>query len=138
MTKLHRMFEEFRQSPWLDNLKRGYITSGEPKQRVEDGIRGITSNPTIFAKAIEGAHDYDDPGKPTIAWDDGEARERLVDALVSDAHRLLGHLPEQELGPRAAEAVANRLESPEPSGRSGSPGSAGSAGSPGGSGGSGG
>ena len=32
--------------------------------------------------------------------------ERLVDALVSDAHRLLGHLPEQELGPRAAEAVA--------------------------------
>ena len=35
-----------------------------------------------------------------------QARERLVDALVSDAHRLLGHLPEQELGPRAAEAVA--------------------------------
>ena len=54
------------------------------------------------------AHDYDDPGKPAIAWDDAEARERLVDALVSDAHRLLGHLPEQELGPRAAEAVALR------------------------------
>jgi hypothetical protein len=52
------------------------------------------------------AHDYDDPGKPTIAWNDRQARERLVDALVSDAHRLLGHLPEQELGPRAAEAVA--------------------------------
>ncbi|MDT5199779.1 MAG: hypothetical protein QOH34_1301, partial [Mycobacterium sp.] len=48
------------------------------------------------------AHDYDDPGKPTIAWNDRQARERLVDALVSDAHRLLGHLPEQELGPRAA------------------------------------
>ena len=52
------------------------------------------------------AHDYDDPGKPAIAWDDAQAREQLVDALVSDAHRLLGHLPEQELGPRAAEAVA--------------------------------
>jgi hypothetical protein len=52
------------------------------------------------------AHDYDDPGKPAIAWDDRDARDRLVDALVSDAHRLLGHLPEQELGPRAAEAVA--------------------------------
>jgi IS5 family transposase len=52
------------------------------------------------------AHDYDDPGKPAIAWDDVEARERLVDALVSDAHRLLGHLPDQELGARAAEAVA--------------------------------
>src|SRR5215217_5313074 len=52
------------------------------------------------------AHDYDEPGKPAIAWDDVEARERLVDALVGDAHRLLGHLPDQELGARAAEAVA--------------------------------
>src|SRR5687768_17474165 len=52
------------------------------------------------------AHDYDDPGKPAIAWTDPEARAELVDALVTDAHRLLGHLPEQQLGPRAAEAVA--------------------------------
>src|SRR5438270_1501232 len=52
------------------------------------------------------AHDYDDPGKPAIAWNDAEARAQLVDALVTDAHRLLGHLPEQELGPRAGEAVA--------------------------------
>jgi hypothetical protein len=52
------------------------------------------------------AHDYHDPGKPAIAWNDKAARDLLVDALVSDAHRLLGHLPEQELGPRAAEAVA--------------------------------
>jgi hypothetical protein len=52
------------------------------------------------------AHDYDDPGKPAIAWNDEAARADLVDALVSDAHRLLGHLPEQELGPRPAEAMA--------------------------------
>jgi hypothetical protein len=52
------------------------------------------------------AHEYADPGKPAIAWNDKEARDRLVDALVGDAHRLLGHLPEQELGPKAAEAVA--------------------------------
>jgi hypothetical protein len=52
------------------------------------------------------AHDYDDPGKPAIAWNDAEARAELVDALVGDAHRLLGHLPEQVLGPREAEAVA--------------------------------
>jgi hypothetical protein len=51
-------------------------------------------------------HDYDNPGKPQIAWDDTEARAALVDALVGDAHRLLGHLPEQELGTRAAEALA--------------------------------
>jgi IS5 family transposase len=52
------------------------------------------------------AHDYDDPGKPTIAWNDEQARAELVDALVGDAHRLLGYLPEQELGPKAADAVA--------------------------------
>jgi len=52
------------------------------------------------------AHDYRSAGKPPIAWDDEAARAELVDALVGDAHRLLGHLPEQELGPRAAEAVA--------------------------------
>jgi len=52
------------------------------------------------------AHDYDDPGKPAIAWNDAEARAGLVDALVTDAHRLLGHLPEQQLGPAAAEALA--------------------------------
>jgi len=52
------------------------------------------------------AHDYDHPGKPAIAWNDPEARAALVDALVSDAHRLLGHLPEQDLVPREAEAVA--------------------------------
>jgi len=53
-----------------------------------------------------GAHDYDDPGKPAIAWDDEAARAQLVDALVGDAHRVLGLLADQELGPRAAEAVA--------------------------------
>src|SRR3954462_15297567 len=52
------------------------------------------------------AHDYDDAGKPAIAWDDAEARAPLGDALGGAAHRVLGHLPEQQLGPRAAEAVA--------------------------------
>jgi Transposase DDE domain/Transposase domain (DUF772) len=52
------------------------------------------------------AHDYDDPGKPAIAWNDPDARANLVDALVGDAHRLLGHLPERDLGPQEAEAVA--------------------------------
>jgi len=58
-TKLQQLYDEQRQSPWLDNLKRGYITSGELQRWVDKGIRGITSNPTIFAKAIEGAADYD-------------------------------------------------------------------------------
>jgi IS5 family transposase len=67
--------------------------------------REVAGAAAVIAQHCTG-HDYDDPGKPAIAWDDRQARDRLVDALVSDAHRLLGYLPEQELGPRAAEAVA--------------------------------
>ena len=51
------------------------------------------------------AHDYADPGKPKIAWNDAQAREVLVDALVTDAHRVLGHLPEREHGPGGADAL---------------------------------
>src|SRR3954454_21804561 len=60
MTKLQDLYNDQKQSPWLDNLKRGYITSGQLKRLVDDGIRGLTSNPTIFAKAIEGSEDYDE------------------------------------------------------------------------------
>jgi hypothetical protein len=51
------------------------------------------------------AHDYADPGKPKIAWDDKAARAALVDALVTDALNLLGHLPGQQLSGQAADAV---------------------------------
>src|SRR5882757_10217588 len=60
MTRLQRLFQEQGQSPWLDNLKRGYLTSGELSRFVEEGIRGITSNPTIFQKAIVGQAAYDE------------------------------------------------------------------------------
>jgi hypothetical protein len=50
------------------------------------------------------AHDYRDPGKPKIAWDDEEARTALVSALVNDALALLGSLPAQPEGP-AADAI---------------------------------
>ena len=72
-------------------------------------IRRVRREVPAAAAVIEQhgtAHDYDNPGKPAIAWNDKDARDLLIDALVGDAHRLLGHLPEQDLGPRAAEAVA--------------------------------
>src|SRR4051794_35420273 len=48
------------QSVWLDNIRRGLITSGELKRMIaEDSIRGVTANPTIFEKAIAGSSDYD-------------------------------------------------------------------------------
>jgi hypothetical protein len=67
--------------------------------------REVPAAAAVIAEHCTG-HDYRDPGKPAIAWNDPDARARLVEALVGDAHRLLGHLPEQELGPAAAEAVA--------------------------------
>jgi transaldolase len=59
MTKLQQLFEEYGQSPWLDNLRRGWITGGELQRWVERGVRGITSNPTIFQKAMSSGGDYD-------------------------------------------------------------------------------
>jgi IS5 family transposase len=56
------------------------------------------------AAAVCGAHDYRDPGKPKIAWDDEQARAALVSALVNDALALLEHLPAQPGGP-AADAI---------------------------------
>lgn len=60
MDRLLTLFNEFGQSPWLDNLKRGYITSGQLQRLASGGIRGLTSNPTIFQKAIQGSADYDE------------------------------------------------------------------------------
>jgi IS5 family transposase len=67
--------------------------------------RMVPGAAAVIAEHCTG-HDYTQAGKPSIAWDDPAAREQLVDALVSDAHRLLGYLPEQELDQAQAEAVA--------------------------------
>ena len=52
---------KFGQSVWLDYIRRDLITSGELKRLIEeDGLRGMTSNPAIFEKAIVGSKDYAD------------------------------------------------------------------------------
>ena len=58
MSKLHELFERQGQSPWLDNLKRDWLRSGEIQQWIDAGVRGITSNPSIFQKAIESSEAY--------------------------------------------------------------------------------
>lgn len=60
MTKLRRLHDEFGQSPWLDDLSRDHLDSGRLAELVGDGIRGVTSNPTIFARAMESSSRYDD------------------------------------------------------------------------------
>jgi transaldolase/glucose-6-phosphate isomerase len=51
---------ELGQSVWLDYLRRGMLRSGELQSLIDDGLRGMTSNPTIFEHAISGSSDYDD------------------------------------------------------------------------------
>jgi transaldolase len=75
MTKLHELFEKEGQSPWLDNLSRPSIESGALKAMVDKGIRGVTSNPTIFQKAISGSDAYD-----------GQFRELLGTKSVEEAY----------------------------------------------------
>jgi transaldolase len=60
MTTLERLYTDYGQSPWLDNLTRGYLNDGILARMVADGIRGVTANPTIFTKAIVGSANYDE------------------------------------------------------------------------------
>ena len=65
-----KALQEQGQSVWLDYIRRDLIRSGELKRLVEeDGVRGVTSNPTIFDKAIAGSTDYDDALRALLAKD---------------------------------------------------------------------
>ncbi len=59
MTRLHQLYTEAGQSPWIDNLSRDAIRSGRLANMMDEGIRGVTSNPTIFQKAMTGSDVYD-------------------------------------------------------------------------------
>ena len=67
MTKLMRLFTEHGQSPWLDNLSRAYLRDGTLARYIAGGVRGVTANPTIFARAIEGSAIYDEQFSALIA-----------------------------------------------------------------------
>jgi transaldolase/glucose-6-phosphate isomerase len=71
------------QSVWLDYIRRNLIRSGELKRLVEeDGIRGVTSNPTIFEKAIAGSTDYDEALAALLARDPKAPIEKLYETLA--------------------------------------------------------
>ena len=60
MTRLQELYDIGGQSPWLDNLRRDWLQGGQLAELLALGVRGITSNPTIFANAISGQDTYDD------------------------------------------------------------------------------
>ncbi len=88
MNRLRALFEEQGQSPWLDNLKRGYITSGQLASMVNQGIRGLTSNPTILQRAIQGSVDYDEQFK-LLAVDDHPVLDDYWALVLQDINSAL-------------------------------------------------
>jgi transaldolase/glucose-6-phosphate isomerase len=91
----------YNQSYWLDNLSREKIRSGELKKRVEEqGLRGITSNPSIFNKAIAGSKEYDD--QVALLAREGKTPEEIYDELtikdVQDACDILKSVYENSNG----------------------------------------
>jgi transaldolase len=62
-----RAHDQFGQSIWYDNVQRKLLRSGHFQTLVEAGVRGCTSNPTIFEKAIGGSSDYDEALQRLVA-----------------------------------------------------------------------
>ena len=86
MRKLDRL-ADIGQSVWYDYIRRAFLDSGGLERLVEEGVRGVTSNPAIFDKAIAGSEDYDEDiarfateGRPV-----GEIYEALVVADIRAA-----------------------------------------------------
>ncbi len=91
MSRLHDLFNQQGQSPWLDNLRRSWVASGELQNWVDRGVRGITSNPSIFEKAMTGTDAYDEQLRELKA--SGASIEESYWALVvSDIEGALGVL----------------------------------------------
>ncbi len=80
--RLKQLYTEQGQSAWLDNLKRDYVTSGKLVALRESGVLGLTSNPSIFQKAIQGSADYDDQFNELIADNTGAGGN--IDDIISD------------------------------------------------------
>ncbi|MGD0966690.1 MAG: bifunctional transaldolase/phosoglucose isomerase [Candidatus Aquilonibacter sp.] len=74
---------EAGQSVWLDNLRRSMFASGELQRLIDQGLRGMTSNPTIFEKAIGTGDDYDDQLR-TLIGEETDADALFWDLAIAD------------------------------------------------------
>ncbi|MDD2231202.1 MAG: transaldolase [Candidatus Cloacimonetes bacterium] len=82
MTNLHRLHRPYGQSPWLDNLSRELLTTGQLHNYIYQGVRGITSNPTIITNAISSSSLYDEQIK-RLAYE-GLSTEEIYWKIVVD------------------------------------------------------
>jgi transaldolase len=96
-TVLHDLYEQQRQSPWYDNLSRP-VSDLVPF--IEKGVRGVTSNPTIFAKAISGSNEYDNQFRELMKAGNGveDAYWQMVVKDIQDALDLFLPIYEESKG----------------------------------------
>jgi transaldolase len=94
MTKLNDLYADYGQSPWIDNLRRDWLLDGTLKKYVNDGVRGLTSNPSIFEKTIGGSSAYDSDIAASTETDPEKVFESLAVADVRDACDLLAQVHE--------------------------------------------
>jgi transaldolase len=79
-TKLERLYDEFGQSLWYDNISRDLLNAGDIQSLVDQGVRGLTSNPSIFKKAITSGSAYDAQLQELVGED--ASPEAIYEALA--------------------------------------------------------
>jgi len=77
-----QQLEQQGQSIWYDNISRAILRQGELQRMVDEGVLGLTSNPTIFDKAISGSAEYDDQIRELVSADPAIDVAGLIQALM--------------------------------------------------------
>jgi len=85
VSPLIELHERYGQSPWLDSISRELITSGQLKRLVsEHGLRGLTSNPSIFEKAITESNAYDEQLESILAKGNHDVKGVYEELAIAD------------------------------------------------------
>ena len=95
MTRLNELYEKYGQSPWIDNIRRDWLNDGTLATFVAQGVRGLTSNPSIFAKALATSSAYDGAVEASTDRNPEDLFETLAVADVRDACDVLAGVHEQ-------------------------------------------
>lgn len=95
MTKLHDLYDQFDQSAWIDNIRRDWLNDGTLAHLVAEGVRGVTSNPSIFAKALATSTAYDQVIRASALGDVEALFEHLAVGDVRDACDVLAGVHDQ-------------------------------------------
>jgi transaldolase len=105
MTNLNDLYDNYGQSPWIDNIRRDWLQDGTLAKFVGNGVRGVTSNPSIFAKTLSTSTAYDQLIAESTTDDAEELFETLAVADVRDACDVLAEIHESS---RVDFAAGNR------------------------------